>query len=105
MPPKIPGNAPCQITSKSSIESAPATMPAATDVIFAPSFAAALPAPTPSRTSCWATACNPARSANHNTGTRPAHDTRFSSSNVADTPQHYDKLAPCRCPSNRPDGP
>ena len=28
---------------------------------------------------------DPARSANRNTGIRPAHDTRFGSSNVADT--------------------
>jgi hypothetical protein len=85
MPPNSSGNAPCRITPRSSIESAPATMPATTEVIFASAFAPALPTQARSRTRCWATACNPARSANRSTGTRPAHDTRFGSSKVADT--------------------
>ncbi|MBV9161381.1 MAG: hypothetical protein JO281_07490 [Pseudonocardiales bacterium] len=85
IPPNSPGNAPCRITARSSIDSAPATMPATTEVIFTPVVAAALPAEAGSRTRCWATAGNPARSANRSTGTRPAHDTRFGSSNLADT--------------------
>ena len=48
-------------------------------------FAAALPAETGNRTCRSAAACNPARSASRSTGTRPAHDTRFGSSNIADT--------------------
>ncbi len=85
MPPNSSGNAPCRITSRSTIESAPTTMSATSEVIFAPAFAAALPAQAASRTRHGAAACNPARSASRNTGTRPAHDTRFGSSNVADT--------------------
>jgi hypothetical protein len=59
-------------------------MPATIEVIFAPGFAAPLPArweTNPPRSS----PCNPARSANRNTGTSPAHNTRFGLSNVADT--------------------
>lgn len=85
IPPNNPGNAPCRITPRSSIESPPATIPATIDVTFTPGFAAALPAEAGSRTRCWAAAYNPARSASRPTGTNPAHDTRFGSSNVADT--------------------
>jgi hypothetical protein len=52
IPPKIPGNAPCRITPRSSIESALATLPATIEVIFAPAFAPVLPALTGSRTRC-----------------------------------------------------
>ena len=85
IPPNNRGNAPCRITARSSIESVPATIPATIDVIFTPGFAPPLPTEAGSRTRRSAAPCNPARSANRNTGTRPAHDTRFGSSNIADT--------------------
>jgi hypothetical protein len=65
----------------SSIESAPAAMPATKAATFAPAFA-----PLSDGTLNWASAsfCRPADSANRSTGTRPAADTRFGSSNTAD---------------------
>ena len=69
----------------SRLDPALATIPATIDVTFVPAFAAPLPAEARSRTRCWMTSCNPARSASRSTGSRPAHDTRFGSSNVADT--------------------
>jgi hypothetical protein len=62
----------------SLIESAPAIMPAIRAVIFAAAFALPFPASVRPSTS---SAVNPHRAASAITGTSPAHDTRFGSSN------------------------
>lgn len=98
IPTNNPGNAPCRIMSTSSIESAPATIPATIEATFIPGFAAPVPAETGSRTRWSATSCKPARSASRSTGTTPAHNTR-SDHRMSLTPQqHYETLAPRRCP-------
>jgi hypothetical protein len=67
----------------SSMESAPASMPATSAAAFTSAFAAAGPyTVTVSATS----RCSPQRSANASTGAKPAHDTRFGSSKTAETP-------------------
>lgn len=66
----------------SSMESAPATIPLTSVAILAPAFAP-LSVGTLNR-SC-ARAVSPASSASRMTGIRPAVDTRFGSSNDADT--------------------
>jgi hypothetical protein len=66
----------------SSIESAPATIPATS----AGTFTAAFTPPGVLSVSVPATrSARPTRPANATTGTRPAHDTRFGSSNTAET--------------------
>ncbi len=66
----------------SSIESAPATMPATNAVTFPPAFA---PLSVATLSSSPANVSNPAARANRITGTSPAADTRFGSSNLAAT--------------------
>ena len=65
----------------SSIESAPAAIPATSDMTFAPAFAPAVPG-TVSRS--WARSPIPTDSARASAGTSPADTTRFGSSNAAD---------------------
>jgi hypothetical protein len=65
----------------SSMLSAPATIPATREVTFSPAFAP-LSVGTDSRS--WVSAASPADSASATTGTSPADDTRFGSSNTAD---------------------
>ncbi len=66
----------------SSIESAPATIPATS----AGTFTAALTPPVLATVSLSATSqASPQRCPNAKTGANPAHDTRFGSSNTADT--------------------
>jgi hypothetical protein len=73
--------APCRSMSMSSIESAPAAIPATRQ----PTFRSAFAAPGPATVTCLlARAGKPARSASAITGTSPARDTRFGSSNRAD---------------------
>ncbi len=65
----------------SEIESAPATMP----VTSATTFPAAFAAPAPVRVSRWASSRGrPHRVASASTAAKPAHDTRFGSSNRAE---------------------
>lgn len=66
----------------SSIESAPATIPATSDMTFSPAFA---PLSVGTLKCSSASSRSPADSANLTTGTRPADDTRFGSSNEAET--------------------
>jgi hypothetical protein len=66
----------------SAIESAPATIPATSPVIFTGAFAPAVPATV---TRCPTRSARLHRYANSSTGTRPAHDTKFGSSNDADS--------------------
>jgi hypothetical protein len=68
----------------SSMLSAPATIPATSEVTFSPAFAP-LSLGTDKR-SC-ANAPSPAECASATTGTSPADDTRFGSSNTADVVQ------------------
>jgi hypothetical protein len=69
----------------SSIESAPATIPATSDATFTTGFAP----PSASTCRCSPTSrCRPARSANPMIGASPPHDTRVGSSNSADRPWH-----------------
>lgn len=73
---------PCRSRRISSIESAPATMPATKEETFAPAFAPL----SVGTVRCVSARCvRPARSARRITGTRPALDTRFASSNAADS--------------------
>ena len=67
----------------SSIESAPASMPATSAITFAPALAP-LSAGTLNRSR--ASSSSPAERARRSIGTSPAADTRFGSSNTADTP-------------------
>jgi hypothetical protein len=80
-PPNRSVIAPCRSKSMSSIESAPAAIPATRQLIFKSAF-------TPHRlaivTRLRATAASPARSASDITGTSPARDTRFESSKHAE---------------------
>jgi len=72
--------APCRSTSMSSMESAPTTIPATSEVTFSGAFAV----PDPVRVRCSASrSCSPARPANLSTGDNPAHDTKFGSSKTA----------------------
>ena len=79
-PPNSVSIAPCRSRSMSSIESAPAAMPAARQATLRPAFAPGSP---PGRTCAAARSCSPARSASAASGTRPVCDTRFGSSNDA----------------------
>jgi len=65
----------------SSIESAPTTIPPTSDDTFNPAFA---PLSVGTLRCSSASFPSPARSANASTGTRPAADTRFGSSNATD---------------------
>ena len=65
----------------SSIESAPATIPATSEATFNPAFA---PLSVGTVRCSSASSRSPARSASASTGTSPADDTRFGSSNTAD---------------------
>lgn len=65
----------------SSIESAPATIPATREVTFNPAFA---PLSVGTVRCSSANSRNPADSANPIAGTSPADDTRFGSSKTAD---------------------
>jgi hypothetical protein len=81
-PPNTRGSAPCRNRSISSIESAPASMPATRHTIFkcafTPTFAA-------NRTGVSLTSLpSPHCSASRSTGISPAHDTKFASSKAAD---------------------
>jgi len=65
----------------SSIESAPATIPATSEATFNPAFAPL----SVGTVRCWSASWpSPARSANLITGTSPADDTRFGSSNTVE---------------------
>jgi hypothetical protein len=66
----------------SSMLSAPATMPATSDVTFNPALE---PLSVGTDRCRSASAANPASRANATTGTKPAADTRFGSSNTAAT--------------------
>ena len=80
IPPNSAGIAPCRSRSMSSMLSAPPTIPATRHGTFRCAF-------TPHRlamaTCSPASAASPARCASAITGTRPARDTRFGSSNDA----------------------
>ena len=67
----------------SSMESAPAIMPATSAGTFTAAFAAAGP---DSVTVSATSRCRPQRSAKASTGAKPEHDTRFGSSKTAETP-------------------
>ncbi len=65
----------------SSMLSPPATIPATSEVTFSPALA---PLSLGTVRCSWARARNPADSASASSGTSPADDTRFGSSNTAD---------------------
>jgi len=74
---------PCRNRSMSSIESAPATIPATRQ----PTFAAGSAAPAPAKANrCVTSRPRPHRCTSDITGANPAHDTRFGSSKRAETP-------------------
>jgi hypothetical protein len=79
---RIPVNSraipPCRSRPRSSIESAPATIPASTAATFTAAFGLG------TLSDSAANSYNPQRRANATTGTRPADDTRFGSSNATD---------------------
>lgn len=75
----------------SSIESAPATMPATSAVAFPPAFAPL----SVGTLRCWsASLANPDASVSASTGTSPAADTRLDSSNTADVAARVRELHP-----------
>jgi len=80
-PPNRSGMAPWRSRPISSIESAPAAIPATKQATFTSGY-------TPVLAAIWTwrrtTAPSPARSASDITGTSPARDTRFGSSNNAE---------------------
>jgi hypothetical protein len=80
-PPNSSGMAPWRSRSMSSIESAPAAIPATKQATLTSGYL-------PARAAIWtcrrASACSPARSAKAITGTSPARDTRSGSSNDAE---------------------
>ncbi len=65
----------------SSMLSAPATIPATSEATFSPAFA---PLSVGTRQVLWASSWSPADRASARTGTSPADDTRFGSSNTAE---------------------
>ena len=78
---------PERITSKSSMQSAPAAIPATIAATFPAGFAPAERTLVVRNVTLLATSPDkPACSAKSSTGTSPAHDTRFSSSNTATAP-------------------
>ena len=78
---RIPENSrpipPWRSRSRSSIQSAPTTIPATTADTFTAGFGQGT-------VNAAAASCNPQRWANASTGTSPADDTRFGSSNSTD---------------------
>ena len=72
---------PCRSSAISSIESAPATIPATSEATFTPALA---PLSVGTLNNLSARSASPARAANLITGTSPADPTRFGSSNTAD---------------------
>ena len=72
---------PCRSSAMSSIESAPATIPATSEATFNPAFA---PLSVGTAQVLIGQVRRPADSASASTGTSPADDTRFGSSNAAD---------------------
>ena len=72
---------PCRSNAMSSIESAPATIPATSEATFNPAFA---PLSVGTVRCCRASSWSPADWARARTGTSPAADTRFGSSNTAE---------------------
>ena len=62
------------------MQSAPATNPATSEVTFSPAFAPL----SVGTLRCSASSCSPAVRAKASTGTSPADDTRFGSSNTAE---------------------
>lgn len=70
---------PCRNRSRSSIESAPAIIPATTAATFTAAFGLG------TFNAARVVSCSPQRPANANTGTNPADATRFGSSNATDT--------------------
>jgi hypothetical protein len=84
-PPNSRAIPPDRITSRSSIQSAPAAIPATIEVSLPAGFTAAEATRVePKQSNVTRSAINPDSpvcSASSITGTRPAHDTRFSSSN------------------------
>jgi hypothetical protein len=80
---------PERITTRSSMLSAPAAIPAMIEVSFGVAFAAPdLIRSSMNRTCSSNSRDNPACSANSSSGTRPADDTRLSSSNTALSSRH-----------------
>jgi hypothetical protein len=69
---------PCRSRPRSSIESDPATMPATTAATLTAAFGLG------TVNAALVVSCRPQRRANANTGTKPADDTRFGSSNATD---------------------
>lgn len=65
----------------SSMLSAPATIPATSEVTFNPAFA---PLSVGTDRCCWASSWSPADRASVRAGTNPADDTRLGSSNTAE---------------------
>ncbi len=63
------------------MESAPATIPATSEATFNPAFA---PLSVGTLRCVWASSWSPADRASASTGTSPADDTRFGSSNTAE---------------------
>jgi hypothetical protein len=80
IPPNSEGIAPCRSRSRSSMLSAPPIIPATIAGTFTCAFT---PHRRPIRTCSPASSARSARCARAITGTRPARDTRFGSSNVA----------------------
>ena len=72
---------PWRSSAMSSIESAPATIPATSEATFNPAFA---PLSVGTLKCSSASSRSPARSASASTGTNPATETRFGSSNATD---------------------
>jgi hypothetical protein len=72
---------PCRNNAMSSMLSAPATIPATSEATFNPGFA---PLSVGTVRCASASRRRPADSARASTGTSPADDTRFGSSNTAD---------------------
>jgi len=79
-PPNNTAIPPWRITSRSSIESAPVTIPATIEVILS---AGLVPTDVPRRTHRANNPTSPHAWAKRITGTNPAHDTRFGSSKYA----------------------
>jgi hypothetical protein len=72
---------PWRSSAMSSMLSAPATIPITSEATFSPALA-----PLSVGTPTWSSAssCSPAERASASTGTSPAQDTRFGSSNAAE---------------------
>ena len=88
-PPNSRGIPPERITSRSSMLSAPAAIPAMIEVSFPAGFTPAEATfDTLNLTRCPISSDSPARSARAITGTRPAHDTKCSSSNTGVARDH-----------------